>query len=62
MHPTWLFNAKDSTKNNFTFQAPMHPPDYVTKILNMLDIHAFSRLASRAPQHLKLRTYFLPNP
>jgi len=28
----------------------------------MLDIHAFSRLVSRAPQHLKLRTYFLPNP
>ncbi|MEA3417124.1 MAG: hypothetical protein U9R02_13415 [Thermodesulfobacteriota bacterium] len=28
----------------------------------MLDIHAFSRLVSRAPQHLKLRTYSLPNP
>ena len=37
-------------------------PDCVAKILNMLDIHAFSRLVSRAPQHLKLRTYFLPNP
>ena len=38
------------------------PPDCVAKILNMLDIHAFSCLVSRAPQHLKLRTYFLPNP
>ncbi|MEA3416410.1 MAG: hypothetical protein U9R02_09700, partial [Thermodesulfobacteriota bacterium] len=38
------------------------PPDCVAKILNMLDIHAFSRLVSRAPQHLKLRTYSLPNP
>ncbi|MEA3415969.1 MAG: hypothetical protein U9R02_07400, partial [Thermodesulfobacteriota bacterium] len=38
------------------------PPDCVAKILNMLDIHAFSRLVSRALQHLKLRIYFLPNP
>ena len=38
------------------------PPDCVAKILNMLDIHAFSRLVSRAPQHLKLRIYFLPDP
>jgi hypothetical protein len=28
----------------------------------MLDIHAFSRLVSRAPQHLKLRTYFFAEP
>ena len=28
----------------------------------MLDIPALSRLAGRAPQHLKLRTYFCANP
>ena len=38
------------------------PPDCVAKTRNMLDIPAFSRLVSRAPQHLKLRTYFCANP
>ncbi|MEA3417542.1 MAG: hypothetical protein U9R02_15600 [Thermodesulfobacteriota bacterium] len=34
------------------------PPGCVAKARNMPDIPALSRLASRAPQHLKLRTYF----
>ena len=38
------------------------PPGCVAKTLNMLDIHAFSRLVSRALQRQKLRTYFRANP
>ena len=34
------------------------PPDCVVKTRNMLDIPAFSRLVSRAPQHLKLQLIF----
>jgi type III secretion system-like peptide-binding chaperone len=38
------------------------PPGCVAKTRNMPDIPAFSRLAGRAPQRLKLRTYFFVNP
>ena len=37
-------------------------PDCVAKSRNMPDIPAFSRLASRASQYLKRRTYFCANP
>ena len=38
------------------------PLGCVAKVQNILDIPARSRLASRAPQHLKLRTNFCANP
>ncbi|MEA3415136.1 MAG: Rpn family recombination-promoting nuclease/putative transposase [Thermodesulfobacteriota bacterium] len=58
----WRAGLRARQKITSHFRRRCIPPDCVAKILNMLDIHAFSRLVSRAPQHLKLRTYSLPNP
>jgi hypothetical protein len=46
--------TKGSLKNNFTFYAPMHPVWLRCENSEYLDIPAFSRLARRAPQRLKL--------
>jgi hypothetical protein len=51
-----------SLKNNFTFWTPMHPVRLCCKNSEYSDIPAFLRLAGRAPQHPKLRTYFFVNP
>ena len=53
---------KGSLKNNFTFWKPMHPAWPRCENSEYPDIPAFSRLARRAPQHPKLRTYFFVNP
>jgi hypothetical protein len=47
-------SAKGSLKNNFTFYTPMHPVWLRCESSEYLDIPAFSRLARRAPQRLKL--------
>jgi hypothetical protein len=54
--------TKGSLKNNFTFYTPMHPAWRRCESSEYPDIPAFSRLASQAPQRLKLRTYFFVNP
>jgi hypothetical protein len=46
--------AKGSLKNNFTFYTPMHPARLRCESSEYPDIPAFSRLAGRAPQRLKL--------
>ena len=46
--------AKGSLKNNFTFYTPMHLLRLRCESSEYPDIPAFSRLAGRAPQHLKL--------
>jgi hypothetical protein len=45
---------KGSLKNNFTFYTPMHPAWLRCESSEYPDIPAFSRLARRAPQRLKL--------
>ncbi len=40
----------------------MHPAWLRSESLEYLDIPVLSRLASQAPQHLKLRIYFWANP
>jgi hypothetical protein len=46
--------AKGSLKNNFTFYTPMHLLRLRCESSEYPDIPAFSRLAARAPQRLKL--------
>jgi hypothetical protein len=46
--------AKGSLKNNFTFYTPMHTAWLRCESSQYPDIPAFSRLARRAPQRLKL--------
>ncbi|CAB1057253.1 hypothetical protein D1BOALGB6SA_1992 [Olavius sp. associated proteobacterium Delta 1] len=46
--------TKGSLKNNFTFYTPMHPVWLRCESPEYLDIPMLSRLARRAPQHLKL--------
>ncbi|MDP2643808.1 MAG: hypothetical protein Q8P24_02605 [Desulfobacterales bacterium] len=46
--------AKGSRKNNFTFYTPMHPVWLRCENSEYPDIPAFSRLAIRAHQRLKL--------
>jgi hypothetical protein len=53
---------KGSLKNNVTFCTPMHPVRLCCENSEYPDIPAFSRLASRAPQPPKWRTYFFVNP
>jgi hypothetical protein len=40
----------------------MHPAWLRCESLKYLDIHALSRLARQAPQHLKMQIYFCANP
>ena len=47
-------DAKGSRKNNFTFYTSMHPARQRCESSEYPDIPAFSRLAGRAPQRLKL--------
>jgi hypothetical protein len=49
-----LGRVKGSLKNNFTFYVPMHPAWLRCESSEYPDIPAFSRLARRAPQRLKL--------
>ena len=49
-------------RNNFRLWPPMHPVWLRCKNSEYPDSPAFSRLAGRAPQHPKLRTYFFVNP
>ncbi len=49
-----LETVKGSRKNNFTFYAPMRPAWPRCENSQYPDIAPFSRLAIRAPQHLKL--------
>jgi hypothetical protein len=51
---TLMKRIKDSLKNNFTFYTPLHPVWLRCESSEYPDIPAFSRLASRAPQRLKL--------
>jgi HSP20 family protein len=53
---------KGSLKNNVTYWAPMHPVRPRCENSECTDIPAFSRLAGRASQLPKLRTYFFVNP
>ena len=46
--------TKGSLKNNFTFYTPMHPAWRRCESSEYPDIPAFSRLANRTPQRLKL--------
>jgi len=46
--------AKGSLKNNFTFYTPIHLFQLRCESSEYPDIPAFSRLAARAPQRLKL--------
>jgi hypothetical protein len=54
--------TKGSFKNNVTFWKLMHFIRLCCKNSEYPDIPAFSRLAGRAPQHPKLRTYFFREP
>jgi hypothetical protein len=54
--------VKGSRKNNLTFYTPMHPAWRRCENSAYPDMPAFSRLARRALQRLKLRTYFCANP
>ena len=47
-------HAKGSLKNNFTFYTPMHLIRLRCESSEYPNIPAFSRLAERAPQRLKL--------
>jgi hypothetical protein len=47
-------DTKGSLKNNFTFYTPMHLFRLRCESSEYPDIPAFSRLAGRAPQRLKL--------
>jgi hypothetical protein len=50
----WTHGTKGSLKNNFTFYTPLHPTWLRCESSEYPDIPALSRLASRAPQRLKL--------
>ncbi|MEA3415960.1 MAG: hypothetical protein U9R02_07355 [Thermodesulfobacteriota bacterium] len=54
----WWDELRARSKITSHFKRRCIPPGCVAKARNMPDIPALSRLASRAPQHLKLRTYF----
>ncbi|MGD9224455.1 MAG: hypothetical protein PVH22_14465, partial [Desulfobacteraceae bacterium] len=43
-------------------QAPMHPAWLRCESSKYLDMPSLSRLARRAPQHLKMKIYFCANP
>jgi hypothetical protein len=47
-------DIKGSRKNNFVFQAPVHPAQLRCESLEYLDNPALSRLAGQAPRHLKM--------
>ena len=56
------WTTKGSLKNNFTFYTPMQPAWRRCESSEYPDIPAFSRLARRTPQRLKLWIYLFVNP